>query len=424
MKKIILGGVAGILILGFCGAAVWWKSRPQVIQLDKNTKLTLLGVQYGKHHAAPKIAGQRARGGNARLDTTNDTLVVWVEAEHKPNQWPNFNLLVSDTADTACVSAWSQMNTQLKNGVEIMGFTLNAYPRWDRKFILRARSWNGNQHVSKDQFVVANPVRKSIPKWTAETMPDTQSDGDLSVTLTKFVFGVRGFNGGNGPSNDPANKAVHVEFHVEQNGSVATNWQPIHLTTSDASGNEATLNSWSNTRDRNSGDATMTYQWGLWPEQTPWKLRVEFSRDSGFADGEIWSVTNVLVKPGTWQDMWGENYGGRNSRTNAAVAETTINGFHLKLFPVFQFTDQNRGNNEKPGGFRVQSDEPLDGMQFTLLKATDENGRNIQSWSGNGWGGNSRQFQIQNLRNAASLNITLALHKSRFIEFTVNPTKQ
>ena len=98
------------------------------------------------------------------------------------------------------------------------------------------------------------------------------------------------------------NRAVLAAFHTEQKGVVVTNWQPVRITTSDASGNSIENNGWSNGRDDN-GDATMTYQWGLWPDQTPWKLRVEMSRTSGFNDDEVWTVQNVPLQPGSWNDL-------------------------------------------------------------------------------------------------------------------------
>ena len=86
------------------------------------------------------------------------------------------------------------------------------------------------QQLSKEQFVVSNPARdESFAKWTPEPLPDTQSDGDLNVTLTRLVYGVRGFNGGNAPASDPRNKAVLAAFHTEQNGVVVTNWQPVRI---------------------------------------------------------------------------------------------------------------------------------------------------------------------------------------------------
>lgn len=419
--KIVLLSVVSVLIAGIAVGAFLWLSKPQVITLSDGTKLTLIGVTHGKHHVAPKIkiAGGRARGGAARIDSTNDTVVVWIEAEHKPNQYPNYQLMVYDKANTACVSTYSRTQSQIKTGVEIQGFMLGAYPRWDRKTVLRVMSYGQRgQQVSKEQFIVSNPARGSFAKWTPEPLPDTQTDGDLDVTLTRLIYGAS-FNRGNGVSQkDPMSKAVLAVFRTEQKGVVMTNWQPVRITTSDASGNSIENNSWSNGRD-DSGDATITYQWGLWPDETPWKLRVEMSRTSGFNDDEVWTVQNVPVNPGRQQDMW--NYGGRN-RTNAPFAETTLNGIHLKIFPAIRFTNAMRGNSTE-GGFWVQADPAPDGVRMTLVKVTNEQGQNIQNWnpssSGSGYG-----FQLQNLRNAKFLNITLALHKSRFVEFTAKPAKQ
>lgn len=428
MKKIILWSTIGVLILGTAIAGIWWLSRPQEILLKDGTKLTLLGVTHGKHHVPPKIsvAGARNRGG-ATFDTASNSVVVWIESESKkkgPNQWPNYQLFVYDHAETACVSAWSRSGNEIKNGIYLQGFTLDAFPRQDGKILLRVGAWNNNgggMQLAKGQFAISNPARgKSFARWAAEPVPDTQSDGDLNVTLTKLVYGVPGFGSGRGaPSKDPINKAVLAAFHCEQNGATATNWQVMRIETSDASGNHVQNQSWSTSRDDN-GDATMTYQYGLWPAESPWKLRVEMSRTSGFTSDESWTVQNVPVQPGKWNDLW--NYNPRNSQTNAAVAETTLNGIHLKLFPAIQITDQNFGNGQRQGGIRVATDPDLpEGYRLSII-ATDEQGRQLQSWGPNG-GGRNYTSQIQNLRGK-SLTVTVAVHKSRFVEFTVNPQKQ
>ena len=107
----------------------------------------------------------------------------------------------------------------------------------------------------------------------------------------------------------------------------------------------------------------------------------------------------------------------------AARCQKMLNGIHLKIFPAIQFTNQFGGNGDKPGGFRVQADQPLDGMQLRLVKATSDSGRDLPSYSGSSWGGTDRQFQMQNMRNTQTMTVTLALVKSRFIEFTVKPEK-
>ena len=420
MKKIILWSIVALVVVGVAADAFLWLRKPQVIQLDKSTKLTLIGVTYGKHHAPPKIkiAGRNARGGGAQLDSTNDTVVVWIEAEHKPNQYPNFQLMIYDPANTACTQTYARNQSQVKQGVDLMGFMLDAFPRRDNKMLLRVLSWNNGQRISKEQFVVSNPARGSFAKWTPKPLPDTQSDGDLSVTLTKFIAGVKmPYNRGAGvPANDPYSKGVQLDFDVQQKGQAITNWRPVRVVTSDATGNS--IQGWINDFRQNGQASGYFYQQGLWPDEPAWKLRVEFSRTSGFSDDEIWSVSDVPVKPGTQQDMWND-WG--NSDKKPAFAEATVNGIHLKLFTAIQYQDQNNGGGESVSfSLKADPDPEAQGMRLTVLKATDDLGHDLQN-RGASWGGGNYQYQYSNARNVKALNLTLVLHKSRFVEFTVKP---
>ena len=426
-SKVVLWSVVSVLMSGAAVGAFLWLIRPQSVMLGDGTKLTLLGVEYGKHHKYPvvktKSGGRRNFGGPSSFDTTNDTLVVWILQETKSNQRYGWQALVSDRAGTGAVMSWARNWRDAGTGRQVAAVQLDAFPRRDGKFLMRFISWGPQgQRVSKEQLLISNPARRGpFPKWTPDPLPDTQSDDDLNVTLTKCIFPVEGFNGRGLSAKDPANKAVAVAFHCEQKGVTVTNWQPLRIETSDAMGNQVQNNSWSNSRDEN-GDAKMTYQYGLWPRE-PWKLRVEMSRTSGFHDDELWTVENIQVTSGRQMDFWNYGHNNGHARTNAPFAETTLNGFHLKLYPAVQFTDANWGNGEKPGGFHVEVDpQPPDGYRMTLAKGTDEKGRAIETW-GPSWGGGSYGFQFQNLRNAKLLNVTIALHKSRFVEFTVKPAK-
>jgi hypothetical protein len=432
MKKILLWGGIIIPVAAVIAAGIYWKTRPQVVMLKNGTKLTLVGVTYGKHHAFKgiKSASSRQRG-RATLDTTNDTLVVWIEAEFKQNQWPNYQLMVYDSDNTACVAAWQSTGSQGGNGVSISGHELDAYPRRDRKMILRVAAWGnqGGRQIAKGEFVVNNPGPRSFPDWQPEPLPDAQSDGDLSVTLTKCSFGNQrfmGFGNVNVPANDPMRKAVSVTFHAEQGGIVASNWQPIAIQTSDATGNHSSMNSWSTGLDEN-GDPTITYQSGLWPDEKAWKLRVEMSRTSGFSNSELWAVSNVPLKKGSWNDLWNYNYVGGNRHTEDPVAETTLQGVHLKIYPA-RLLDQNFGMGQKSAGFRISADPNLpDGFRMSLAGATDENGHRLPTYGGFGPNGNNQGnyiFQLPDVRNAKSLNLTIAVHQSRFVEFTVKPTPE
>jgi hypothetical protein len=415
-----------VLILGLAASGYWWISRPQVITLPGGNKMTLIGVTYGTHHVAPKIKinGKLTRGNGTQLNSTNDTLVVWVEAQFKANHYPN-QFIVYDQANTACgVSTWPSTQLQINNTATIMGYMFNAYPRWDRSMIIHVIPGGpGGQRVAKELFVISNPKPVPVPKWTPESLPDTQSDGDLAVTLTKLVAGAQmPLPRGDVPQTDPFNKCVQLDFEFQQKGQSMTNWRPMRVVTSDATGNS--LQSLINPYYQNGQSSGVFYEPGLWPDEPAWKLRVEFSRTSDFSDNEIWSVTNVPVHPGTQQDtqnIWNSNSG----RSWPAFAEATINGIHLKLFPAIQYQDQiggGGGGQSLSFSLKADPDPEAQAIGLTVVKANDDQGRDLQN-RGSAWGGGSYQYQYANDRNVKSLNLSLAIHKNRFFEFTVKPEK-
>jgi len=413
MKLKIL--VASLLAAGVVAGVVWWGLRPQTFTLSDGTKLKLVAVTYGKSHSFPGRKPVRARGRGTAFSSTNDTLFVWIEQVHKDRNWPNYQLLVYDQSATACAGNSMMTSRQIRPGDEVVGIRLDAFPRRAGKFNLRVQEWNpqnGHQTIKK-AFMISNPARGAFPTWSPDSLPNTQDDDDVSVTLTRLEAGAKtSYQRDAAATDDPVNKGVLAALQIQQNGRAATNWQPVQVETSDATGNHIT--GWCNSHWEGDEEVTL-YQWGLWPDEPAWKLRVELSRTSGFSDGELWSVQNIPLQPGRLQDFWND---GRR-RTNAAFAETTLNGIHLKLFPVRQFTDQPPGSQPQ-GGFEIQTDRPVDGMRLTLSSLTDDQGHDLQSWNW-GRGNNSYRFGLRELGNTKSLNLTLALHRSRFVEFTAKP---
>jgi hypothetical protein len=433
MKKIILWSAVSVLIAGIAVASIWWLRRPQVITLKDGSKLTLLGVEYGKHHKFPtvKTTGRRVGGGPNSFDTTNDTLVVWILNEHKGNQWGNFQVLAYDKEATACVTSQFSNSRQIKTGTELMGVRLDAFPRRGRKIYLGIMSYGPRgQQVSTSKFVISNPVRgKTFSNWTPDPLPDTQSDDDLEVTLTQLVADAPSpYNRGTGaPKNDPINKIVQIDFDAQQKGQSVTNWRPVQVETTDATGNY--VKGWINPNYQNGQASGYFYQPGLWPNEPAWKVRLEFSRTAGFSDDELWSVTNIPVHAGTQQDAqsyWIWNNPMNRGQSKAAFAETTINGVHVKLFPAIQYSGQNpgMGGNGKVVSVTLNTDPDPEtsGMRMTPLTVTDDQGHVLNN-QGASWGGGNYQYQFAEPRNIESLNVTIALHKSRFVEFTVKPQK-
>jgi hypothetical protein len=440
--KIILLSVAAILILGIIAGAIWWSLRPQAVTFSDDAKITLLKVEYGKHHAPPSVKASPATAANGRptrttrtgsFNTTNDTLVLWVRQEYPTgnNEYHYFSYYIYDKAGTACVQAGGSGGSN--RGNEVVPIRVEAFPRREGKFYVTVEEGgNGGQEIAEKKFIISNPTSKSFSDWPAQTLPSTQTDDDLSVTLTKLVSGAQmPFTRGDADADDAMSKGVQAAFHVERAGRAVSNWLPVSIETFDATGNH--VNGWSQTFPNNgnsqstewpNGDGTLTYQYGLWARE-PWKIRLEFSQQSDFADYESWIVPALPVVPGKQQEMY--NYGGnrRTAMTNAPFAETDLNGVHIKLFPAKQFTDAGNNNWMQGGLFiEINPDIPA-GYRFTV-KATDDQTNDIPcSQYGSNRNNNvaSYRFRLQDIGGLTNLNVSIALHKSRFVEFTAKPEK-
>lgn len=83
-----------VLVVALAAAVFFYfKGRTQTVELSDGTKLTLLGVTYGKRHVSPVPKGAPKTLRPQRMNTPGDTLVVWMREQRKGNNWPNFELL-------------------------------------------------------------------------------------------------------------------------------------------------------------------------------------------------------------------------------------------------------------------------------------------------------------------------------------------
>src|ERR1017187_508825 len=404
---------------------------PQVIHLDNGTKLTLLGATYGYHHMAPGY--ERLATANW-IYTTPNTTVVWIKEDYEHDSSSIYVVLVSDWANTSCVNIERRQGSFVKAGVLLQSFVLSAFPRWDKETILRVRPYRGT--AVKGEFVLTNPVPGTITNWTPLPLPQTQSAGDLEVALTRLIAGVPmpyRAGGSRAPTNDPVNQCVHLDFNFRVNGQSTTNWEAWPVQTTDAAGN------WS--RGLIYGYATngvfpanplkdeldgYFYQPGLWPDET-WKVRLEFIQRFNFNDDEMVTFTNLPVKPGNQQDADDEWSAWDVGKTNFpfTIPPGTVNGVHLKLLPPLLAADQYQSGQKRISVIIGADPNPHpQELNLTVVAATDDQGRELSSPFGSPWAGHY-SLELLNVRDdVKALNLKLALHKSRFVEFTVKPTKQ
>jgi hypothetical protein len=408
---------------------------PQVIHFDDHTKLTLLGTTYGAHHMAP---GYENHGRVNWVYTASNTTVVWIKEEHEPDKWPHYELLVSDRANTGCVNIERRQGSFVNAGVSLQSFVLTAFPRWDKETILRVRPDRGAS--SKEHFVLTNPAPRTIAQWTPEPLPATKSAGDLEVTLTKLIAGTPvPYREGSrrAPTSDPVNQCIHLDFNFRVNGQATTNWGAWPVQTTDASGN------WSRglilAYPKNGVSPSYPdrihpsfppendgyyFQPGLWPVE-PWKVRLEFIQRSGFSDDEMVTFTNLRVRSGSQQDA-DDEWTWDASKTNFNfVAKATVNGVHLQLLPPLLVVNGAQSSEKEitiiigaGPGFKPQ------GMNLTVVAATDDQGRELWSFGQPSWAGHYSISFARVHDDVKSLNLKLALHKSRFVEFTVKPASQ
>jgi hypothetical protein len=433
--------VVSILAIGITAASssVPTSDSPQVVTLDDGTKLTLLGTTFGNHHMAPGYENLRTANW---IYTAPNATVVWIEEE--PGNQAIYELLVSDRAKTGCVNIESRQRSFVKPGVSLQSFVLSAFPRWDKETILRVRPYRGT--VVKGEFILTNPVPGTFAQWTPKPLPDTESDGDLEVTLTKLVAGAPTPNWRGGilmPTNDPANQCVHLNFDFRQNGQTTTNWDPWPVQTTDAAGNwsrgliyayptNGVRQIWGRMISGSDipppehyGMDGYFFQPGLWPDE-PWKVQLEFIQRSGFSDDEIMTFTNLPVQPGSKQDL-DDEWTWEASNTNFHfIAQAAVNGVQFKPLPPLLFQNDNSSCHPKDIIIIIGADpgfNPKD-MNLTVVSATDDQGRDLWSFEQPAWAGH---YSIEFARvhdDIKSLNLKLALHKSRFVEFTVKPSKQ
>ena len=455
--------IPSLLVGLFFATAIALGDDKQTITLDDGTKLTLLGTSYGIHHVAPGYENLRTANW---INTATNMTVVWIEEELKPGSRPPYELLVADTANTGCISTESSDESYVEDGVNIQGFRLFAFPRWDKESILRVRPYRGVP--AKGEFVLTNPPPGAFAHWAPKPLPDTESDGDLEVTLTKLVAGEPTPSWAGGilmPTNDPANQCVHLNFDFRQNGQPTTNWQAWPVQTTNAAGNwsrgliypyptNGIYRIWGRMKNgsylpppEHYGMDGYFLQPGLWPDQ-PWKVRLEFIQQSGFSEDEMVTFTNVPVRPGTQQDMDDEwtawdvvkpktplvipdsteltpdtpQLDDGETNFPFKIIRATVNGVHLKLLPPLLLNSSDRSKDISLIVGAGPNFNPK-AMNLTVVSATDDQGRELWHPFGVPWAGH---YSIEFARvhdDIKSVNLTLALHQSRFVEFTVKPAR-
>ena len=420
-----------VLAVVIVAVAVWSLAslRPPVrsaTRLADGTLLTLEDVTYGREHALVKGAGwQKAL---AKLfPPLKERLVI--EYSRTLSQHPEAVTFWVVRTGAPAGSYWDVRGAALDEhgceteptggvtnsdgpGREVHGFTLNVFPRRSRTVGVRVyqRDPQSNRWRRLAEYSVPNPYRRSYPTWSPEPVPATKPNGDLSVTLTRLVTGA-------GPGTPPRKPQPGEEiwsnarFRVVQNGKPSTDWQPREVEVSDATGNRFTSSANTYGQDGDSrGSMHLGWRGSLWPDEPAWKLRFEFSRRAGFAPDELWTL-NGLVLP-------------QKGKTLKVAQRAVRQGLPVELVALSRGGAPPDGFSSFSEGAGVHLSAPSvrPGTRITLVRVTDERGRPVKQ-GGSGWGGGQFSFGLEPPADAKRLNLTFAIHKSRYVEFLAAPTR-
>ncbi|MBI2949333.1 MAG: hypothetical protein HYY23_16960 [Verrucomicrobia bacterium] len=381
------------------------------VTFSDGTTLTLRQVTYGTEHSyygkqiwrrvfslLPRKLIEKLGVQRSVMKVSRPSVVFWLERRGNGPASGDPQLVLCDTDGFGVSGGYSMMRVG-PPGNCVEGWAYEFWPRRDQTFRLRIYEL-GLRYPEADlvgEFTVRNPTPGNYPQWAARPLPQTASEGDLSVTLFDLTAGVgRGSNKWN-PAPNPTVSQTRAGFRVERKGRPTREWEIASVEARDATGNVIT-ESWGTSSEPDAEFAEL--QPHLWPGESAWRLRVGFSQRSNFVASEIWNLRGVALS-------------GANATDG--VLETNLQG------AVLQYTGKARRSGlpgDRHFNFRVKPGRP--DYEITLAKAVDDRGQEAKPET-SFHSQSERTFALRANTNATSLDLTLALHRTRYFEFLARP---
>jgi len=417
--------VAGLLVLGLVIFLLWNGDKGDIgrpVTLRDGSTITLLSVSYGTNHAPvdgakerfiqllPKRLAQLFGFPALRsMQTKEPTLGICLRRVGGPPNPPWLEMsLVDENGFESPVPSFYSCDTKTPTGATLIDRAFTTFPRRGRTIRLRMSERGANwQRVELAEFTFANPVSGPWPEWKPEAFPVVRSDGDLELALTNVITGFSDFHDGQ-PAKRGDRVTTEARFRVRQNGKPSDGWSAESVEMSDETGNQLVQNSWSSSaRD---GNYVLSYSPSLWPDEPAWKMRFEFSRTAygEFAPEELWTIKGIAIPDS-------------NSVTQVSLS-TNLMGVTVHLVGLRgEFGRYTNTSGAFSGSsLDITNSQLPKGMRLAVVKVTDNLGRNVES---RGASRSDWQFGV-GLRfptNAQTVDVTVAVHKSRFVEYVVKP---
>ena len=412
----------GLVLLAVAGVVALNTEVPPLhtLRLTDGSQLSLVSVTRGRHHrfTVGKPAERRlepllppdwvARLGwevspLAYESPGRDELVFWckVDGANLPDA-----VTCLDEAGNETDSGLAQ-RTQTGFPTGYAAWTVPVFPRRGKRLGLRFWRQSESAVGVLGELWIPNPQPATGPSWTPDQLPLTAHTGDLEVTLLSLVSGVSASEPWR-PAPDALNCGTRALLRVRERGGLPRHWQPVQITCSDANGNRWTADIWC---PPGKSDPLVAVLPRLWPGEAAWKLRLGFIRNDGFARTDEWTHPRVRITPkaliGGARGMLG---GASLEITSGAVfpppTSILMMGTHVRNLPAGYRIDAVRATEAARNltrsavasiGYRGTSADRLDGPEGDL------------------------NLLVPFVGHPSTLDITFAIQKPRFVEFTVKP---
>jgi hypothetical protein len=431
-KQLILAGFCIVLFGALVILVARWPAVQRVTLPDGST-VTFAGTSFGNNVSTPPIASSKRYlaflpapilhrlkiiTGPVRPLGTN-RLVIWlfVTPPASAGLWQGgvtFSLIDENGATCGSPNCWpySDPSFGTTNGPVRQGIDVSAFPRRGRTFTLRLYSRGANDQLTQlGDLTIPNPAYHNYPDWQPMSLPATQTNGDVAITLTSLLAGLSPFEMKPAATNtEPWGQA---SFAFAKNGEPCADWMVDNIEFSDATGNRSLPSGWAY-NDTTTGQGVFNFRTVLWPEESAWKLNVTLKRgpSTKFSDGELWSITNLPL-PGI-------------NASNTFLSTTNLGGITLQLLRMV-----NESAMLPPGSDiqRIRLDFappnlPPD-MRFDIVSVTGHDAETNSNAAVHPaqWGGTSdSSYNYLLASSVRTLDVTVAVYRQLTAEFVAKPS--
>jgi hypothetical protein len=430
----LVTAIAGTIVVQRFGAAP-----VQVIRLPDGAALLFYSVAYGTNHVVGPLFGRiseklpvswreavrRRLGARAKVwkvTSPQPQLRVWCVAEIPPaTSHPGRSVHAMLADETGFTSGPEAMGFIGPNS-SMTGFDFKAFPRRSPNLMLELfeRQRTG-EHRFLGRFRLENPIAGSFPEWKPELLPARKNTDEVDVTLDNFSTGhgwettVKHLPGNRtvirrGPRQPGESSVSSFAVRFLPRAESDSEWTIAGTELGDATGNLLRSTSFGSTSS--GAFRSFTISPSLWPNEEAWKLRLEVKRQRGFAPAEMVSFRAIPL-PAV-------------EATNLFSIRTNLSGVSISLDRIIRRAPivGESWSSTDLSQLHVRVTPLPTGVHCDLVKVRAEPGTDVQIPSVSS-SDTERTYSLRNVPlDARTIEITFAIHRSRFVEFLVRPETQ